>query len=281
MITPLLLLSDYNARFKAGSGEYTTAQNAAYRDIIVQASEQLQAECGRRFDERIETRYYSAVPVRYSGDIDGANLWLDDDLKSVTTIVNGDGTTISTGYTLMPRRPEYSYTHIRLDPYGTVYWTANTLDPYESIAITGVWGYGGEWVSLTTLTEELADDATTAAIADSNIYEIGMMLKIGTEYLLVTTVDSDAITVTRAQNGSTAATHASATAVYYWRAMPSVRQLVLRLMAWRLQQDKSPLVGQVVAGDFQFPVNVATMPQDVVAGIRTMGLKRAGRIYGI
>lgn len=68
----------------------------------------------------------------------------------------------------------------------------------------------------TGLQATLASDATTFAVTASDGYKvrIGQILQIGDEYLYVTTLSTDTVTVTRALWGSTAATAASDSTVY-------------------------------------------------------------------
>jgi hypothetical protein len=73
---------------------------------------------------------------------DRRTLYLDEDLCQITSITNGDGTTISaSAYTLGPvrnRAPWWEVT-IKTNTSGTV-WTWLTA-PEDAISITGRWGY--------------------------------------------------------------------------------------------------------------------------------------------
>ena len=80
-----------------------------------------------------------------------------------------------------------------------------------------------EWLedSLIPLTDTLAEAATitsTAAslkVSDGSLYEPGHIVKVDSEYLWVSDVSGDTISVTRGTGGSTAATHNSVAAVSF------------------------------------------------------------------
>lgn len=69
-------------------------------------------------------------------------LYLDEDLYSITSITNGDGTTVtSSEYTTEPRNVAPYYA-ISLLPSASIAWEPNTNgDPENAITITGRWGY--------------------------------------------------------------------------------------------------------------------------------------------
>lgn len=103
-------------------------------DLIQAASRYIDNLTGRRFYASTETRYYS-VP-------EGRELFLDDDLITVTTLTNGDGTVLTTSdYYLMPKNtsPKYS---IVLKESSAYYWEYDSSSNSEYvITVIGTWGY--------------------------------------------------------------------------------------------------------------------------------------------
>lgn len=104
-------------------------------DIIEGASRLIDTYTGRTFYARTETHYYDTP--------DWYDLWItDDDLLTITTLTNGDGTTIaSTKYKLLPlnKSPKYQ---IWLEPSSGVVWTYDTnSEPMGAITVAGTWGY--------------------------------------------------------------------------------------------------------------------------------------------
>lgn len=82
-----------------------------------------------------------AASIRYFSpfdDVDGRLLKLDKPLLSVTTLTNGDGLAITSGYyRLQPRNGEYYWSVQLLSTHGG--WQYSTED--SEIAINGLWGY--------------------------------------------------------------------------------------------------------------------------------------------
>jgi hypothetical protein len=73
-------------------------------------------------------------------DVEGAVLYLDSDLYSVTSITNGDATTVTAAqYVTLPRR-QPPYFAIELLPSTGLSWTYTT-DHQNAITVTGYWCY--------------------------------------------------------------------------------------------------------------------------------------------
>jgi hypothetical protein len=281
LATPLILRSAIADRIAATN---VTGQ-AAVLDKIIEESDRLQSWCNRRFDERIETRYYTARGIGYGGDVYGPELWLDDDLRSVTTLINGDGTAITTDYTLLPRssdkRGVASKDKVRLSTTSGLAWSAGSNDPVEAISLAGLWGYGGQWKQVATVTSGLAASIAATSFVSSAALEGGMMLRVGTEYIYVDSTGGTTTAVTRACNGSTAALHADATVIYRWEAEPLVQKHVARLVLISLMQDSNPLFGQMILGDFQAAVTSDGTPKDVLLDVDKAGLRRPVRVMAV
>ena len=103
--------------------------------LVTRASALVDSYTRRTFAERTETRYYTPFE-----DTAGRLLLLDDDLLSVTTLTNGDGTVITADdYVLRPanRVPAWG---IKLKASSGISWTYRD-DPEGAISIEGTWGY--------------------------------------------------------------------------------------------------------------------------------------------
>lgn len=275
-VTPLLLVSELRSKINA---DLTKADvGGVLRSIILEASQWLTTFCKRRFDERIETRYYTAAFPSMGGSVAGMDLQLDADLKAVTTLTNGDGSVITTGYTLFPRMSDENgitaYQRVRLSAVGGNYWSSGANDWEGAISLAGTWGYGGEWIATGGTLNGAQNDSATTFTASAAMLEAGMMLKIDSEYQYVTEVSGTTVTVQRGQHGSTAAAHSNGAAILRWSAMPLVQSLVSRMVLWKLQQNQSPLAGQVVIGDIAFPVSTDGLPKDLIQTILGGRLRR-------
>lgn len=125
-------LAEYKAYHDIDSTD--SGDDAVIEDLIEAASRHIDAQTGRTFYARTETRYFS-VPG-------GRELRFDDDLLTITTLTNGDAATVaSTEYYFMPRNvtPKYG---MRLKESATTVWAPDSSSNYEYvISILGTWGY--------------------------------------------------------------------------------------------------------------------------------------------
>lgn len=297
LTTPLILPSEYNEN--AVSGQVTNIP--VLLKGIVRASEYLQGTSGRRFDEWRETRRYTSFLERDGGDLlDQFTLMLDNDLREVVQLaqrvpIGGD---IDDGIQILPSayrllshnqiqgRNTVLYSQIHINMYSGAFFYAGGVDPYESIWLDGLWGFGGQWLNTgVVLAGSLNTSATTVAVLHNTTLEVGMMSRIGSEYVYIDAIASstpnDTLTLVRAVNGSTAESHDANAPIYYWQASDVARDLVSRLVQWRVEQRKAPMAGQVTIGDFSFPVDTSGLPKDLYISIRDAGLIRMGNVVGI
>jgi hypothetical protein len=108
-----------------------TASDTLISGYIDQAQAWIEAVTFRRFQASTATRYYRQEQVA------GKRLFLDDDLLTVTQLVNGnEGTVSSSNYWLQPRNdgPPYQWLELK----SSEVWT---FDTDGEIAVTGTWGY--------------------------------------------------------------------------------------------------------------------------------------------
>lgn len=198
--------------------------------MIETASRRLDNLCGRVFYPHVKTRSYDLPGDRY--------LWFSDDLLELLTLTNGDDTTIaSTEYILFPQT-EYPKYMLKLRDVSTTVWTqSSSADAEQVIDVLGVWGFREDYnirgfVNETTINEgaelSAADLTITVASAD-NIYA-GQIIRIENELMTVASVSGNNVTVVkRGDNGSTAATHADATAVKIWSYPEDLQQVAMEI----------------------------------------------------
>lgn len=101
-------------------------------DLIERAEGLIDAYTGRSFESTTATKYFG------EDDTDGQDLILyGDDLLTVTTLTNGDGDEIASGYyRLFPRNDSPKWI-IRLDESQS--WSFSDGD--SEISVAGTWGY--------------------------------------------------------------------------------------------------------------------------------------------
>ena len=264
--------------------QMTTANNTAEfltrgRKIIYAASAALEKWTTRRFDPYVATVRHDPRLKRHDGDIVEYTLCPRGDLMELTTLINGDGTTliVDTDVEIIrdTSRVTNNITGIEL-VNELLNWEHNTSSRRKaSIQLTGTWGYGYN-VNDTgvVIGSTLNDSDTTVPTSGSYSFEQDQLLQVGNEIMRVTadaTVTGvSSIGVERAYNGSTAASHALNDAIYIISFHPLVDRFMKRIAAWFDAQDASPLFGQVVLGDVAIPVDITKMPNDVQAMVETL-----------
>lgn len=278
MTTHYCLLSEIRSAVNWG----TAGDAAQIRRWIGEESLHLERLCGRRFDHRVETRCYTPLALPDGNLLNRLELLLNDDLLSVSAIVNGDGTTLNVSdYLLLPLAATVK-NRVRLKPLRNMSWTADWSNDWEgSIQINGIWGYGGTWVTVSgesVRDNPLSAGATTMTVVSAANFEAEMVLRIDTEWVRIIAVSSTTpvLTVERGYNGSTAASHAQGTAIARFVPDALVQALVKRLVAWRNEQSKSPLFGTMVLADASLPVQVAHIPADVQQDIERFLRRKTG-----
>lgn len=125
--------------FKQYRGITNTSGDALIGLLLTRAQAQAESYCDRTFvaPTTAATRYYDAV--RDTSD-DRRTLYLDDDLATIVTVVNGDGETVATThYTTEPRHAT-PYRSLRLTQRADTLWTYDDA-PEDAIQVNGRWGY--------------------------------------------------------------------------------------------------------------------------------------------
>lgn len=177
-------------------------------------------------------------------------LRLDGSLLALTAATVGStalvvGTNVS-GYPDVDMPP---FPYLRLTQCGSRGWyytdCADCSAPLYA-TITGIWGvhrdYANAWQLADTLSAGINASVTTLTVADidgADVYGVtprisaGNLLKIDDEFLevIATSTATNAATVRRGVNGSTAAAHALSAPVYVWQIEEPIRAVVARQAA--------------------------------------------------
>lgn len=228
-----------------------TADDGLLLDDLRTATEMIDAALPDvSFMPRVQTRYFDAPTGFSDGDARGRDLVLDVPLRSVTSVVNGDGSTI-TDYTLYPRNGA-PYNIIRLNASSGLYWSTDAHGEYrDAIAVSGVWAgsnirfIAGDWIdsgdavglaiaSATTTSVQITDIDGVDAMQRTPRFSPGNLISVTvasvTEYMEVLahsalTASPNTLTVRRGARGTTALTSIPLnTAISVWQ--PD-RQIVL------------------------------------------------------
>ena len=218
---------------------------------------------GRWLEPHVGTRYYQADAVMADG-----RLSLGEDLLSVTTLTNGDTVALlAAAYWLEPRIvTPYWYIHLK----SSYVWTWITDG---EIALAGVWGwhkrYAEAWVNSGDEVEDVAGltaTATTVTISDDTKFEAMQLIRVESEFMRVMAVNvgtPDTLTVERAINGSTAATHAKDTDIFIWLPCDDTTENILRMAAY-LYRLKDSQVYDITATP---ELGILTVPKGTPADV--------------
>ncbi len=170
---------------------------------------------GRKYIPYIATRNFSR-PNSGNGWLNARTLYVDTDLLSVTTLTNGNGTVITTSQYYLSPYNFYPKFAIVLKETAGVVWQYDTSGNKEYVEVVlGVWGMHEDYDHAYTVITTLAGNITAAATSLSvqaglgASFSNGCVIQIGAEWLAVDDVSTDALTVRRGLNGSTAAIHTS------------------------------------------------------------------------
>jgi hypothetical protein len=279
----------------------TTTDDARILEMIERASQFIDDYKGRRFDVRVQTRKYDRPVDRgsafgvYDISLMGGSgpekpLRLKEDLLAVTELVNGDGTVIpSTDYVLEPANGSPK-TRIRLIN-GANWCGDDDGNDEQVIDVTGFWGYHDRysqaWVSsgdkitnLAGITAEaasmtVADADGVAADLKTPRFQVGQLIRMGTELCLVLSVDTATNTVglVRAYNGSTAAIHAKDVVIDIFRPMGNIVQACMRLTSWFYVQKDADVFDRTYNMGTGIVSTPTAMPGDV---LKLLGAPKVG-----
>lgn len=254
-------------------GATQTTDDALILQMIRAASKMVNDIASKPFFPWLETRYFDVPPDR---ELDFGGDWL----LSCTTLTNGAaGTIASTDYNLVPRNSAAHYA-LRLTETSGNIWQPDTSGNYENaIAVLGVWGYVApdcnQWLDTSAvLTAAISSTSATTFTCTTGLIKAGYLLKIDSEYFYAVSVSTgatDTVTVERAVNGSTAATHAISTAIYRWTPGEAIEQIT-RTVAAAMYKQKSNPVGETINIDGQAFATVRDVSAYVRAQLSALGL---------
>ena len=252
----------YQLRQYLGLSDSDTADDEKLIHALDLATSVIEHFTHRRFCPRVET-------VSHTFNLsEKTELLLEDDLLQLTTLTNGDGTTIdSNDIALLPDNSDEPVGVLRLlNGEAFVYSTS----PLNAIQVNGVWGWHNRWLTAWLDSEDtvqdnpLTDSATTITVTDADgtdsnnqspRFQVGHLLRIESEYLRVLAVDTAAntLTVLRGIHGTTSAQYAQSTTIEIFQPAREAELLCIRYAAWlykspdsRTFRDISPAISGIL-----------------------------------
>lgn len=167
-----------------------TARSDAQVDRAIEAASDAIDGGTRRVGGLLKRRFYPEVATRYfdwpaEQPARSWRLWLNQhELVAVTELVAGGTTIPDTDYFLRPDDgPPYTRIEIDLDS-SAAFGGGST--PQRDVAVTGVWGYDDATTPAGQLAEALDATETAVDVTDSNAADVGDLLLVGDERMLVT-----------------------------------------------------------------------------------------------
>ena len=230
----------------SGIASTDTNDDENMQALCIAASRILDSATRREFYPIYQARYFDMPP-------DDSLLKVDRDLLAVDTFTTQNtGVTVTSGqYYLMTGN---SYNN---PPYDRISQKADSSRPnllysgtmQKSQCVTGWWGYHEDWSNAwqnsqdTVENDPLSASGTSITVNDADgadlfgntpRFKVGQLLKIESEYCYVSAVNTstNALTVIRAVNGTTAAAHVQNTEIYVYRPMREIEQAAIRLAHW-------------------------------------------------
>lgn len=131
-VSAYITLNDLRQYLTSAQFTMSTGDDALLGTIIQAAQSQVEVYCDRYFAGSVGTRTYN----RYVAAIRNQALYLDEDLQSVVTLVNGNAQTVPSGSAWLEPMNWPPYGLIRLQ--SSYVWTFNTDGV---ISVAGTWGY--------------------------------------------------------------------------------------------------------------------------------------------
>lgn len=226
-----------NAQLKPlTSGADLTNDKSVIIDYIREASTLISSWCYRTFVPYIHTSAkidYFLSPFMIQE--------LPDDTLSVSSISDADDTVISSSdYRLRDTLNSLSgmpYRYIEFSSNASLSYTDS--DNFSPVfTINGIFGYSNQsydnaWVTVTSTQGAIGNATTTSVtVQDATGIETLDYIRVESEFMQVTAISSNTLTVLRGVNGSTAVQHNDTPDVEVWKIPQAVKLACTRLSAW-------------------------------------------------
>lgn len=241
--------------------------------------ERVAERVSRAFDDETHRVFYSYLDTRYFDTRGGRVLFIDDDLVSVTTLkVDGsnDGSfeeTLTEGLTndfVLAPFNESAKTMIELRPGGS-----RNAWPWGSlrVEVDGIFGFGAETElpGDTVRNAPLTAAGLTLDVADGTLFSVGQTLVIEDEQVYISGISTNALTITRAANGTIAAEYAQDTVISRVKYHEVVNAAVVAQSTRLFLAERGGFSGDIGGepGGFSF-ASTYPMIRDLIAGARRM-----------
>jgi len=244
MMISYATLDDLKTEGAQASAPTGTALATYNRNLIkygISASQYIDQLKRFTFAPLIDTRY-ADVP---GDNVRAYELLLDYPLLSLTSLTLAD-TTALTVNTDVRAEPRYITPYYRLQMLtsGSVFNTYSG-NLTSQVTIVGIWGWHGDYGNAWLASGDAVADAggLSASVQTINVtdadavggdgfiprFSEGNLIRIDSEYMLITAISANALTVARGVRGSTAATHATAATIDVFFADYPIRRACAKI----------------------------------------------------
>ena len=242
------------ADLKTSLAVTSTTDDVVMRKIIDSSSRMVDRFTGRSFYVQSATKYFDGA---------GARLWIDD-LLTVTTLKtdeDGDATyenTFATTDYILYDLNKYPKTYIEISNNSNYGGFASGVK--KGVQIVGVFGYGDgisatPYVLDTTLTAAISSTtALTCTVTAITNLSAGQTILIDSEQMFINSITTLTLTVERGVNGTTAALHDNAKALYIYQYPFDVWQACLDLSSAIYQNRNKKGIQSESLGDYSYTI---------------------------
>jgi hypothetical protein len=235
----------------------STAQKDLLKELILDVSDEITQQWERTFIpfQATYTVYPSMVAwTDWRNERGVTRFYFQNlayaDLLSLSSVEFDDTAQSASYYRLEGAMP---YEAVAFDTSGVTLPSSSSFSSKAEFA--GIWGYhqnyAQAWKSFGTLIGDITDSATSFTVLTGTV-ETYSYLKIGTEFLFVTSITTgspnDTITVERGVRGTTAAAHTLGDTMYSYQQMPEVTKAARRRVI-NLMQKRAELANLVQIGE--------------------------------
>ncbi len=248
-------------QFKGAIPKTGEAKDAAIDLVIEQASREIDALMNRRFIPETNLRNY-AWPQRNGRRV--YVIYLDEDLLSVSALTKeGDDVTAiaSSDFFLEPQGIGPPYNRVEIDLASTAFFSAKDTHQRQ-IRVNGSWGYSDDTVTAGTINDASGISAsdTEVGVASPELVDVGDTLLMQDEQVFVSErILPDKLTIVRATNGTTAATHADGLAISKYVPPADIRGLCLALASAYYEAGRGGWTGFIGGGEGQIESRQAAL----------------------
>ena len=224
--------------------ETDTASDNNLLRRLQQASHLMESLTQRRYCPTVGSRRASIQPTNPE------ELILPDDLLTLTSLYNGDGSSIRLeDVRRVPSHPDVPASVLQLINGARFVYSES---PIDAINISGIWGWHENWSQAwQDSLDTIQDDPLSASAANLNVvdadgpdrdgisprFQVGHLLRIESEYMRVTAIDRarNQLTILRGVQGTRPAAHPAGQRIETYDAGPAIRDLCARYAALLIQ----------------------------------------------